>query len=50
MYLGQAGPDFELIFAEGSVFVELTTPLQVAAHIARGGLYELAQIITYVLP
>ncbi len=44
------GPDFEILFADGPVFVELTTPLQVAAHIARGGLYELAQIITYVLP
>jgi RHS repeat-associated protein/uncharacterized repeat protein (TIGR01451 family) len=44
------GPDFEMIFADGSVFVELTTPLQVAAHIARGGLYEIAQIMTYLLP
>jgi hypothetical protein len=31
-------------------YFELTTPLQVAAHLARGGLYELATIITYVLP
>jgi RHS repeat-associated protein len=39
------GPDF----AFGDVLVELTTEGQVAAHLARGGLYLIAEIVTYVL-
>jgi RHS repeat-associated protein len=39
------GPDF----AFGDVLVELTTEGAVAAHIARGGLYLIAEIVTYVL-
>ena len=55
MFLGQAvqsnlGPDFVKVVGGTPLYIELTTPLQVAAHMARGGLYSIARIITYVLP
>jgi len=42
------GPDF-VFEALDSVLVELTTEGQVAAHLARGGLYLEAEIVTYSL-
>lgn len=39
------GPDF----AFGDILVELTTEGAVDAHLARGGLYLVAEIVTYVL-
>jgi RHS repeat-associated protein len=39
------GPDFAI----GDLLIELTTESAVAAHIARGGLYLIAEIVTYVL-
>jgi RHS repeat-associated protein len=44
------GPDFVTTIGGAPLYIELTTPLQVAAHMARGGLYSIAKIITYVLP
>jgi hypothetical protein len=39
------GPDFAI----GDLLIELTTPGAVAAHLARGGLYLIAEIVTYLL-
>jgi hypothetical protein len=42
------GPDF--LDTTTGQFVDLTTPGQVAAHVAKGGAYSAAKYATYVLP
>jgi RHS repeat-associated protein len=49
VYFSSSGPDFRYFAEDPEAIVELTTPGQVAAHVARGGLYEDAEIVTYTL-
>ncbi len=43
------GPDFSVTLEGEDVLIELTTEGQVAAHVARGGEYLVAQMVTYIL-
>ena len=48
----RVGPDFLFRIGEEEIYIELTTPAQIAAHEARAAvnpLYSVAEIVTYIL-